>query len=169
MGYIVRSKGKSPEAYPPDQGGQPVIATDSLLTLPVNVFSKLLPPASVSIIPTTIPAGSDGERIIVMYSGQLQWPYALVNEEGPVVPVPSDETITVGIYLGPSTTPAYSITVFVPASNLSPVTPPQPVPFSLYWETPSDGEHVIDIRATAPTNNGVWSVSGSLILISTPV
>lgn len=165
MGYIVRSKGKSPEAYPPDQGGQPVIATDSLLTLPVNVFSSLSPPDSVSIIPTTIPAGSDGERIIVMYSGQLQWPYALVDD----APVPSAETITVGIYLGPDTTPAYSITVFVPASNISPVTPPQPVPFSMYWETPSDGEHVIDIRATAPTDNGVWSVSGSLIIISTPV
>lgn len=165
MGYIVRSKGKSPEAYPPDQGGQPVIATDSLLTPPVNVFSSLSPPASVSIIPTTIPAGSDGERIIVMYSGQLQWPYDLVDDK----PAPSDEIITVGIYLGPDTTPAYSITVFVPASNISPVTPPQPVPFSMYWETPSDGEHVIDIRATAPTDNGVWSASGSLIIISTPV
>ncbi len=165
MGKIAGIKGKSPDVYPPDNSGQPTIATESLTTLPVNVFSDASPPVSTSILPTALLAGGNEDRVIVMYSGQLQWPYDLVDGS----PSPAFATITVGIYLDGSSTPAYSIVAFVPVSNIHPATPPQPVPFSLFWETPSDGEHIVDVRATGTTGVGAWSVSGSLILISTPV
>jgi|GEM_PF-1423101 len=165
MGKIANIHNKSPETYP-EKSGQPTIFTDSRLTLPVNIFGDAF---STSLLPDVVASGGNEARIIVMYSGQLQWPYVLVDGS----PVAGFAVITVGIYLDTSTTPAYSIEVFVPVSNISPATPPQPVPFSLFWETPSNGEHTIDIRAiwTAGTGTtaGAWSVNGSLVLITTPV
>jgi hypothetical protein len=166
MAKIAGIKGKSPEAYPPDNPGVPIIHTESLLTEPVEFVNT----APVSLLPDgPVEAGSSGDRIIVMFSGQLQWPFTLVDD----APVADSVIVTVGIYLDGSSTPAYSITAFVPASNVAPATPIQPVPFSLFWETSADGAHEVDIKAEAEGTGGAvvgaWAVSGSLVLISTPV
>jgi hypothetical protein len=159
MGKLAGIKGKSPEAYPPDFSGQPTISSQSVVNkTPVNFINT--PP--VSLLPDgPIDAGSAEERIIVMFSGQLQWPNS--SE------VPGNSTVAVGIYLDGSPTPAYSIVAFVPSSGGIFPSPPQPVPFSLFWETPTDGAHEVDIKANCTTATGATATNGSLVLITTPV
>lgn len=166
MGKIAGIKNKSPEAYP-DNPGQPTISTygkknNNPVLLVVTTPTSLLTGAA------PVEAGGSGDRIIVMFSGVLQWP-ASGSGEGQS---PENATITVGIYLDSSGSPAYSIQAFVPASNLPNVNPPAPVPFSLFWETPADGAHAVDVKAFV--NSGglaalAYAAQGSLVLISTPV
>lgn len=160
MGKIAGIKGKSPEAYPPDNTGKPTISTESAVN--PGPVALGLAPALPSLLPDgPIEAGSAGERIIVMFSGALQWPG---GDEGP-----ASATVTVGIYLDGSSTPAYSIPIFLPSSTVSP-NPPQPVSFSLFWETPTDGVHAVDVKAQVTSGGpGADEVNGSLVLISTPV
>ncbi len=164
MGKIAGIKDKSLETYP-DKSGQPTISTygkenNNPVLLVVTTPTSLLTGAA------PVEAGGSGDRIIVMFSGVLQWP-ASGSGEGQS---PENATITVGIYLDGS--PAYSIQAFVPASNLPNVNPPAPVPFSLFWETPADGAHAVDVKAFV--NSGglaalAYAAQGSLVLISTPV
>src|SRR5208283_6113097 len=120
MAKIAGIKGQSPEAYPPDNTGQSTIHTQSLLTERVDFVGTL-----TSLLPHTLQAGGAEERIIVMFSGQIQWPNA--------TEVAAAATVTAGIYLDGSSTPSYLITFFVPQSTVFP-NPPQPVPSSLFWE-----------------------------------
>ncbi len=159
MGKLAGIKGKSPDAYPPDSLGQPTISTQSVVNrTPVNFINT--PP--VSLLPNgPIEAGGAGERIIVMFSGQLQWPN---NSE-----VPGNSTVAVGVYLDGSPTAFYSVVAFVPSSGGISPTQPQPVPFSLFWETSTNGAHKVDIKANCTTATGATAANGSLVLISTPV
>ncbi len=160
MGKLAGIKGKSPDAYPPDNLGQPTISTQSVVNsnfvdIPTNNAS---PPAS--LLPAgPIQAGGAQERIIVMFSGQLQWPNA--SE------IPGNSTIGVGIYLDGSL--VYSIIAFVASSStVRPDLPIAPVPFSLFWETPANGIHTVDIKAKGTLGAAVGA-NGSLVLITTPV
>lgn len=164
MGKIAGIKDKSLETYP-DKSGQPTISTygkensDPVLLVVTTPTSLLTGAAPVE-------AGGSGDRIIVMFSGVLQWP-ASGSGEGQS---PENATITVGIYLDGS--PAYSIQAFVPASNLFPNIPPAPVPFSLFWETPVDGVHAVDVKAFVNSGGlaaAAYAAQGSLVLITTPV
>src|SRR5208282_1523450 len=148
MGKIAGIRGKSPEAYPPDNEGQPSISTQGVtnagpLTSIASPFS-LLPDGPIE-------AGGDGERIIVMFSGQLQWPNT--EETG------ATSTVTVGIYM--DGTLEYSIKALVLTAPFSP-NPPEPVPFSLFWETPSTGAHEIDIKVQPSASTNVYAANNSL-------
>ncbi len=157
MGKIAGIKDKSLETYP-EKNGPPSLSTQSVVnTTPVTATTTAL----FSLLPDgPLEAGGSGDRIIVMFSGQLQWPNA--------TEVAAPATVAVGIYLDGSSSPSYSISVYVPASNVFPATPPQPIPFSLFWETPADGQHSVDIKAQAGAGTGVYAANGSLVLISTP-
>jgi hypothetical protein len=157
MGKIANIKNKSPETYP-DNSGKPVIHTESA----VNTTPVSFGPTPISILPDgPIESGASDARIIVMFSGQIQW--SAFSEGGP-----SASVVSVGIFLDGIST--YNISVAVPATNAFPTTPPAPTPFSLFWESTTDGAHEVDIRATDTTiGNIAYAVNGSLVLISTPV
>jgi len=159
MGKISNFKNKSPETYT-DKSGQPIISTESVTNLgPLTATSAAL----FSLLPHgPLEAGGSTDRIIVMFSGQLQWPNA--------TEVHTATSATVGIYLDGSATPSYAISVYVPDGGTNPLSnPPAPVPFSLFWETPLEGTHTVDIKAQATPGTGVYAANCSLILITTPV
>ena len=154
MGKIAGIRGKSPEAYPPDDTGKPSISTQSSSVGPAISFGTV----PVSLLPNgPVEAGNPGERIIVMYSGVLQWANA--------TEVATAVTVDVGIYLDGS--PAYSISAFVPGQTPN-TFPTKPVPFSLFWETPTNGAHTVDVKANTVANS-CYAASRSIVLISTPV
>ena len=72
------------------------------------------------------------------YSGVLQWP-ASGSGEGQS---PESATITVGIYLDGSGLFHSGLCAHRPNVN-----PPAPIPFSLFWETPANGAHTVDVKA----------------------
>jgi hypothetical protein len=157
MGKIANIKNKSPETYP-DNSGKPVIHTESA----VNTTPVSFGPTPISILPDgPIESGASDARIIVMFSGQIQW--SAFSEGGPSASVVSVQIFQGGV-------PVYGISVAVPATNPFPTTPPAPTPFSMFWETPTDGAYEIDVKATdATVGNIAYAVNGSLVLISTPV
>ena len=156
MGKIAGIKDKSLETYG-EKSGQPTISTESA----TNTVPVLIGSASVSLLPSgPIDAGGSSERIIIMFSGVFQWSYS----EG----IPSPSTCTVGIYLDGSPTPIYSISVRVLSTTIYP-NPAEPTPFSLFYETPLNGAHEVDIRALVGGDLGAYASNGSLVLISTPV
>lgn len=163
MGKIAGIKDKSLETYP-DKSGQPTISTQAVVN---NTPVQLLKTPPTSLLPDgPIEAGGSGESIIVMFSGVFQWP-ASGSGEGSS---PEYAIITVGIYL--DGTLAYSIMVFVPASNIYPTIPPAPTPFSLFWKAPANGVHDIDVKAYVsggPDAVVAYANTGSIVLISTPV
>ncbi len=164
MGKIAGIKDKSLETYP-DKSGQPTISTYGKVNTTPTLLG-LTTPISLLTGAAPVEAGGSGDRIIVMFSGVFQWP-ASSGGEGQA---PESATITVGIYLDGS--PAYSIQAFVPASNLFPTSPPAPVPFSLFWETPADGAHAVDVKAFVNSGGAAalaYAAQGSLVLITTPV
>ncbi len=158
MGKLAGIKGKSPEAYPPDNPGKPSISTQSSSVGPAISFGTV----PVSLLPDgPIEAGDSGERVIVMYSGVLQWAN---SDESPAA-----VTVTVGIYLDGAGSPDYSISVFVPSTNFNPPAgAAEPTPFSLFWETPENSAHTVDVKANTVAN-GCYASSRSIVLISTPV
>jgi len=160
MAKIAGIKGKSPEAYPPDDTGQPTISTyGTANATPIPLSTVLTNPTS--LLPAgPIEAGGSSDRIIVMFSGVLQWGF---GESGPAPAVAK-----IGVYLDGSSTPSYFISVFVPATNAPPTTPAQPTPFSLFWETPVNGAHEVDVKAVT-TSGACYAAQGSLVLITTPV
>jgi len=159
MGKIAGIKNKSLETYP-ELSGQPTISTESVtnvgpVTATISALFSLLPHGPLE-------AGGSTDRIIVMFSGQFEWPNA--------TEVHTSTTATVGVYLDGSLTPSYIISVYVPDGGTNPLTnPPAPVPFSLYWETSADGAHTVDIKAQATPGTAVYAANCSLVLITTPV
>jgi len=159
MSKIAGIKDKSLETYG-ERSGQPTISTESL-TYPTPIPLSTVLTNPTSLLPAgPIEAGGSGDRIIVMFSGVLQ---RAAGESGPATAVAK-----IGIYLDGSSTPSYFISVFVPATNAPPTTPPLPTPFSLFWETPANGAYEVDVKAVT-TSGACYAANGSIVLITTPV
>jgi len=155
MGKIAGIRDRSFETYG-EKSGQPTISTQSVVR--AGPFTNVVTP--FSLLPSgPIEAGGSGGRIIVMVSGQLQWPNTMET--------PAPSTCTVGIYL--DGTLNYSIQAFVPIGGIPNVDLPQPVSFSLYWETATAGAHEVDVKVTPGVSTDIYAANVSVVLITTPV
>lgn len=162
MGKIAGIRGKSPEAYPPDNTGKRPIQTESVTYLNNGHSSTLIGfLAPQTLFAETDPIevdAADGDRIIVLCSGVFANPR--VGGENP-----GNVTVQVQVFL--NDVPVFAIQVRVTVSGNS------PIPFSIFFGQPivAEDTYSIDVRAQVVSVDGadVTNVSNSLVVIVSPV